>query len=541
MLLNEFYSKKTQVNEGGNIFKGDLVTSRINRADVMPTVAWLERYTGLPLQDNMLGTTGRKDTSGDLDLGVSQNSITKDQLVSKLSEVAVSMGVEPSTVIKKSGISVHFRTPIAGDPKKGFVQTDFMFTDDLEWTKFAAAASGTSTYKGAHKHVLMSSIAASLGLKWSPTTGLLTRDTGKLLSKDPDYIAEILLGKGNDRDNLASVESILNAIKDDPERDEKLMAARETLAREGVSLPEAKQMSGPAGQVKGMDRARTVKPRPFVGSQPHPFQGKLVGGESRISELDDRSEDNFTADDIKQMERMSNLDDIKRKAIQLISAPSKRPITPQKQSWLKQTVMGKKDKLSVIKLMYDLMLSGEGMKVIGTKTSMEPNSYRKVFGEDDNPTDKVTMDIPLLIRIMEYAREDAKTDMDLHNVAEKLISLSKEGLTLGMDSYDSIIVSDKDMTEANTFTDARMNAIKAGEKTFTVNGKTYPVTGDTKDELEASESVSEAKKKPKPTNPELWSRAKAAARSKFEVYPSAYANAWASRWYKGKGGGWRMG
>ena len=42
-----------------------------------------------------------------------------------------------------------------------------------------------------------------------------------------------------------------------------------------------------------------------------------------------------------------------------------------------------------------------------------------------------------------------------------------------------------------------------------------------------------------PTNPSLWSRAKAAARSKFDVYPSAYANAWASKWYKSKGGGWK--
>jgi SOS response regulatory protein OraA/RecX len=50
-----------------------------------------------------------------------------------------------------------------------------------------------------------------------------------------------------------------------------------------------------------------------------------------------------------------------------------------------------------------------------------------------------------------------------------------------------------------------------------------------------------AKKKPQPTNPELWSRAKSAARSKFDVYPSAYANAWAAKWYKSKGGGWRMG
>ena len=46
---------------------------------------------------------------------------------------------------------------------------------------------------------------------------------------------------------------------------------------------------------------------------------------------------------------------------------------------------------------------------------------------------------------------------------------------------------------------------------------------------------------PKPTNPSLWSRAKAQAKSKFDVYPSAYANAWASKWYKSKGGGWRGG
>jgi hypothetical protein len=42
-----------------------------------------------------------------------------------------------------------------------------------------------------------------------------------------------------------------------------------------------------------------------------------------------------------------------------------------------------------------------------------------------------------------------------------------------------------------------------------------------------------------PTNPELWSRAKSAARSKYDVYPSAYANGFAAKWYKSHGGGWR--
>ena len=42
-----------------------------------------------------------------------------------------------------------------------------------------------------------------------------------------------------------------------------------------------------------------------------------------------------------------------------------------------------------------------------------------------------------------------------------------------------------------------------------------------------------------PTNPKLWSQAKALAKSKFDVYPSAYANGWAAKWYKSKGGSWR--
>jgi hypothetical protein len=45
--------------------------------------------------------------------------------------------------------------------------------------------------------------------------------------------------------------------------------------------------------------------------------------------------------------------------------------------------------------------------------------------------------------------------------------------------------------------------------------------------------------KNKPTNAKLWARAKSLAKSKFDVYPSAYANGWAAKWYRSKGGGWR--
>jgi len=42
-----------------------------------------------------------------------------------------------------------------------------------------------------------------------------------------------------------------------------------------------------------------------------------------------------------------------------------------------------------------------------------------------------------------------------------------------------------------------------------------------------------------PTNKALYARVKAAAKRKFAVYPSAYANAWLVREYKKRGGGYR--
>jgi len=42
-----------------------------------------------------------------------------------------------------------------------------------------------------------------------------------------------------------------------------------------------------------------------------------------------------------------------------------------------------------------------------------------------------------------------------------------------------------------------------------------------------------------PTKPALWSKYKSQAKAKFDVYPSAYANGWASKMYKKAGGGWK--
>lgn len=55
-----------------------------------------------------------------------------------------------------------------------------------------------------------------------------------------------------------------------------------------------------------------------------------------------------------------------------------------------------------------------------------------------NEEDVVKLNIPLLIRLFEFAREDAKNDQDLHWVAERLIQHSTEGKTLTMQDYKAL-------------------------------------------------------------------------------------------------------
>ena len=64
-------------------------------------------------------------------------------------------------------------------------------------------------------------------------------------------------------------------------------------------------------------------------------------------------------------------------------------------------------------------------------------------------------------------------------------------------------------------------------------------TGEEMDETYLSEEYQIDESKNCPTQPAKWSASKAAAKAKFDVYPSAYANGWAAKNYKAKGGGWK--
>lgn len=546
MKLTDFYQSPVMLSEGGNIFKGDLATGRINLADVVPTVKWLEKYTGLPLIDNMLGTTGKKSSSGDLDLGVDQDGISKDELVARLSKIATAMEVDPKKVIKKSGISVHFRTPITGDPDKGFVQSDFMFTDDLEFAKFAMAASGTSSYKGAHKHIVISSIAKHMGLKWSISSGLLARDSGKLLSKDPDYIAEILLGKGKDRSDLESVETLLDALKNDPERDEKLLDARETLAKEGIILPESinEAVAGYDREDYGnwtIDMSQKPVKMPkltgdtamFVARATHKRKDIQVFGKGTSQAA--AREDAFAQ--IKDTTRSADPDAFKSFTIDLNVDFTKEYMDDKTGNYFK---MSKDDSGEPVLIManqayfanFGREMEDLGFRKAKARTAPGPNAT-PIYSL---PIGKTTVKALNLIPNMRYTLSQIDDDAD----GNAQFSLNADTRTTG--PQDKYQMRRPGMTLAASLAEA-LGQLKGTDVAKTVKPQTFsgsqphPFQGM----LVGDATTTEAKKKPKPTSPDKWARAKAKARSKFEVYPSAYANAWAAKEYKRMGGGWRMG
>jgi len=235
------------LKEGGNIFKDpetkEPLTQRINKEDVLPTLNWLEKITGLPHSDFMLGSTGKKATSGDLDAAVNKDEVSKDELVAKLKAWCIDNGKDPKAWVKKSGISVHFFTPIKGNEANGFVQTDLMFGDP-EWMKWSLAGSDDRTaYKGRDKLILMSSIAKAQGMKYSSQQGLLDRETNEPISRNPAEIAQKLLGPQAQMDDLESVESIITVIKTRPDYKDLIADAEETLGKDGITLPESHDIS----------------------------------------------------------------------------------------------------------------------------------------------------------------------------------------------------------------------------------------------------------------------------------------------------------
>lgn len=226
--------------EGGNVFKQN-PTQRIYLADIPPTIEFLSRIVGKDLSKNLLGSTGKRESSGDLDIAINSNKISKEQLYNILVDWCKERNLNPKDYIAKSGISVHFRTPIYGKDGE-YVQTDFMLVSDVKFAQFVLSNDEVPPFKGMHRAVVLANLAKNINLRWSGIKGLTSRETNAVVEdSNTDRISQILLGDTGARArNLLNIKSILTFLlkkyKDVNIVKSMLSDADQTISRDGIDM-----------------------------------------------------------------------------------------------------------------------------------------------------------------------------------------------------------------------------------------------------------------------------------------------------------------
>lgn len=147
---------------GGNAFPG-LPMVRVRREDLSSTVDHVVSVMAMPgftreyAMNNLMGSAGKQDDSGDLDFALNNKQAMfvgeEDLPVFSLKAFAERARVvlPQGHVMTKTLRGGQFQTafPVAGDPTKGYVQVDFV-AGNPEWLKFSHFSPGKdfSPFKG---------------------------------------------------------------------------------------------------------------------------------------------------------------------------------------------------------------------------------------------------------------------------------------------------------------------------------------------------------------------------------------------------------
>jgi hypothetical protein len=212
--------------------------------EIEPTLDSLEKILGIDLKNNVLGSVGKKEFSGDIDIALQIDAEDIPDFVEKLKNIPEVLDIAKSSVIMTK-VKIADYDPnkkVEGKPRTGYVQVDFM-PGDPGWLKtfYHAPHEKDSKYKGVFRNILISSIAAHLDRQeseqkiadgrpaqsqrymWSPTDGLIRvlrtpepnkkGDGYKIIDgpyKDPNEIADVL--KLDSADDLYSYETLRKAM-----------------------------------------------------------------------------------------------------------------------------------------------------------------------------------------------------------------------------------------------------------------------------------------------------------------------------------------
>jgi hypothetical protein len=169
----------------------------IHKDEINPTLSALEKILGIDLQNNALGSVGKKEFSGDIDVAIQVDADDIPELVKKIEATPLVLDIAKSSVIMtKVKIVGYDPNKVSKDPKHGertgFVQIDFM-PGDPGWMKtyYHSPTSSESKYKGVFRNLMIATICAVYQRNsseekiedgrpveverwmWSPTEGLI--------------------------------------------------------------------------------------------------------------------------------------------------------------------------------------------------------------------------------------------------------------------------------------------------------------------------------------------------------------------------------
>lgn len=200
------------LNEGGAAIKG---SSPVSPAEFKQVMAKLHKL--LPtLNFHPFGSAGLKPLSGDVDVMVEVDDTTehfdaKDVKAAKdaMMNYFKSKGLESN----KSGVSVHVGVPV-GDK---IAQVDIMFVNNAEQIAklHRHDYSEDPQLKGSAVAPMIADLvkATDPDYKMSPWKGVVSRETGELITADKDEIARIVFGPEFTANDLRNPPAILAAAK----------------------------------------------------------------------------------------------------------------------------------------------------------------------------------------------------------------------------------------------------------------------------------------------------------------------------------------
>ena len=165
----------------------------IHISEIEPTLSALEKVLKIDLKNNVLGSVGKKEFSGDIDVALEIDPDSIPAFIENLKKTPEIMDIAKSSVIMtKVKIVDYDPEKQTSKPRTGYVQVDFM-PGDPGWMKtyYHSPSEKESKYKGVFRNIMIATIAAGYDRKdseekiddgraveserwmWSPTDGLV--------------------------------------------------------------------------------------------------------------------------------------------------------------------------------------------------------------------------------------------------------------------------------------------------------------------------------------------------------------------------------